>query len=147
MIQNVLIVCIGNICRSPIGAAMFSDRLQSIVPKISVQSAGLSALVGHAADLYAREVVEPYGLDLTYHRARQFTTEMALAADLILTMDFEQQTHILSQLPNVCGRVHRLGKWSDVNIPDPFQRPKVIFEQVLGLIEQSVNEWCERLWT
>ena len=45
------------------------------------------------------------------------------------------------------GKVHRLGKWSDIDIPDPYKKPKVAFEHALVLIEQGLKDWTTKLWT
>ena len=80
------------------------------------------------------------------HRAQQFNKELAFSSDLILTMDTEQQKQIEVRFPSLCGRVHRLGKWSEIDIPDPYKRPREIFEQSFHLIRQGVDEWLKVLW-
>ena len=146
MITNMLILCVGNICRSPIGEALFKSRLQHVSPCVSVSSAGLSALVDYPADATGQELMTARGIDLSQHRARQLNAELAFKAELILTMDLDQQHHVEEKFPGIRGRVHRLGRWGGFDVPDPFQRPKVIFEQALLLIEQGVDEWYRTLW-
>jgi protein-tyrosine phosphatase len=69
------------------------------------------------------------------------------ASDLILTMSTDLQKHVESEYPGASGRVHRLGKFGCYDVPDPFQRPKLVFEQALALMEQGVDEWYRTLWT
>ncbi len=144
--NRILILCIGNICRSPIAEAMLQERLLSNSSPISVSSAGLHAMVGSPADPISQELMRERGIDISQHRARQFTREIAFGADLIFTMDLEQQHQVESQLPSMRGRVHRIGKISGFDVPDPYKRPRVIFEQSLALIEQGINEWHNILW-
>lgn len=146
MIQNVLIICIGNICRSPIGEVLFAERLKDILPKITVTSAGLGALVGKPAHPIVQELMQQKALDVSSHRARQASSEILFAADIIFTMSSGQQKQIECNLPSTRGRVHRLGNWGGYDIPDPYQRPKEAFEQSLVLIERGVEDWCQRLW-
>ena len=61
-------------------------------------------------------------------------------------MSTDQQKQVEFNYPGTCGRVHRLGKWGGYDVPDPFQRPKPVFEQALALIEQGVDEWYRKLW-
>lgn len=146
MIRNILIVCVGNICRSPIAEILFAKRFEDAVLSVGVSSAGLGALVDYPAHDVAYELMLERGLDLSGHRARQLSADIVFASDLILTMSSEQQKQVELNYPSTCGRVHRLGKWGCYDVPDPFQRPRLVFEQSLALIEQGVDEWYRKLW-
>src|SRR5438105_4741694 len=111
MLNNILLVCIGNICRSPMAAGVLADKLIKIAPAVKVTSAGIAALVGESANNMAQQLMLHRGIDISSHRARQMTPELLLAADLILVMDLRQQQLIECKVPSVCGRVYRLGKW------------------------------------
>jgi protein-tyrosine phosphatase len=146
MIQNILVICVGNICRSPVGEALFAARLSNQSQPVYVSSAGLGALVGRPADALAQELMLQKKLDITKHRARQVSPDILFAADIIFTMTSGQQKEIESTLPSICGRVQRLGHWGGYDVPDPYRRPKEAFEQALALIEQGVEDWCAKLW-
>ena len=146
MLNNILIVCIGNICRSPMAEALFLNRLKDNFPDVLVSSAGLAALVDHPADPMVQELMLHRGLDISAHRARQVSPEILFPADLVLTMSTRQKDQIESKIPAICGKVHRLGKWEEYDIPDPYRRPRSAFEQALVLIEQGINSWCQKLW-
>lgn len=126
--------------------ALFREQLSSKISDVSVCSAGLQALIGYPADPLARELMLERGLDISTHRARQITKELAFNSDLILTMDAEQLRHIEHQFPGLRGRVHRIGALSDIDIPDPYKQPRIIFEHALRLIEQGIHEWRTLLW-
>src|SRR3546814_3067238 len=85
--NRILLVCIGNICRSPLAEALLKQHF----PDKTVHSAGLAALVGHPADSTAQDIAHQHGLDLSAHRAQQITQAMCRSADLILVMESEQQ--------------------------------------------------------
>ena len=125
---------------------MFKDLFVVSEQKVLVHSAGLGALVNYPADPISQELMLSRGIDISQHRARQLTQEMAFASDLILTMSTEQQQQVEHQYPSLRGRVHRIGKWGGFDVPDPFKRPKEIFEQAFYLIEQGVDEWHRILW-
>lgn len=142
--KKILILCIGNICRSPMAMGL----LNAITPpkKIMVNSAGINALVGHPAALLAQEVLqEKKGIDISSHRAKQVNPEILLAADLILVMDHHQKEQIQFDLPAICGRVLRIGQWRNIDIPDPYRRSKKIFEQTLVLLDECLKDWYTRL--
>ena len=146
MINNILILCIGNICRSPIAEALFADRFKQASLDTVTSSAGLAALVAKPADTVGQALMLERGFDISNHRARQISPEILFGSDLILTMTTDQQKQVELKYPSTCGRVHRLGKWGCYDVPDPFQRPKLVFEQALALIEQGVDEWYRTLW-
>ena len=87
-IQKLLIVCAGNICRSPMAEALFKERLKQhpALAQIDVSSAGTIAYKGNlpCADS-VEEMYERFGIDINRHRARSVTRRMV--ADLVLTMD------------------------------------------------------------
>lgn len=83
MINSILVVCIGNICRSPTGEKM----LKAALPYIKVASAGLYAIVDHAADDTASSVASEHGVSLEGHVARQLTSAMCRDYDLLLVME------------------------------------------------------------
>ena len=144
MIEKVLMVCVGNICRSPMAEAMLQEALKE-KPNISVASAGMGALVGYPAAEHSKALMNERGLDISGHKARQLTPEMITATDLILVMEAGHKRAIDAQDPTARGKIYRLGEWRDIDIPDPYRKPKKAFEEVLTLIEQGVDDWAEKI--
>ncbi|MDA7415480.1 low molecular weight phosphotyrosine protein phosphatase [Xenophilus arseniciresistens] len=139
--KSILVVCIGNICRSPMGQVLLADAL----PHMDVSSAGLGALVGNPADPIAAELMTARGLDVGAHRARQINQAMCLQSDLILVMDDEQRRHVEARYPFAMGKVFRLGDAARINIPDPYRRGRSAFEQALQMIDAGAQAWAERI--
>ncbi|MGO4606554.1 low molecular weight protein-tyrosine-phosphatase [Variovorax sp. 2RAF20] len=139
--KSVLVVCIGNICRSPMGEALIAAAL----PQLEVASAGVGALVGQPADPIARQLMAERGLDIEAHRARQLTNLMCQQADLILVMDEEQRLLISQRHPLTRGKLFRLGEVARVDIPDPYRLGRPAFEQALQLIDAGASAWAERI--
>ncbi len=147
MIKNILILCLGNICRSPIAEAMFIARFkQEGIADIVVSSAGLGSLVDKPADKVGQALMLEKGFDISAHRARLISQDIIFASDLILTMSTDHKKQVELNYPSACGRVHRLGKWGGYDVPDPYLRPRLVFEQAWALLEQGVDEWYRTLW-
>ena len=83
MFDSILVVCIGNICRSPTGERLLRQSL----PGKKIDSAGLGALVGEGANEMAADVAAEHGLSLEGHCAQAFSSSLAMQYDLILVMD------------------------------------------------------------
>lgn len=144
MFNRIIVVCTGNICRSPIGEALLRERLRGRVEDVS--SAGTGALVGYPADPMAVEVAAEHGLDLSAHRARQATLPLLSQMDLILTMDQSHNDWLNHQYPQLRGRVYKLLKWrQDDDVADPYRRPREAFEAAYADIEEGVEDWLKRL--
>jgi len=141
MIKNVMIVCIGNICRSPMAEGLLRDAM----PELNVYSAGLGALVGKPADATSVDLMDTAGVDIHPHRAQQLNNVLASQADLILVMDGEQKLEVQRRHPVTTGKVFRLGEPGKFDIPDPYRQPREAFEQSLELIQRGVDAWVPRI--
>ncbi len=124
--------------------AMLQHALRGM-SDISVESAGLGALVGYPASEYSVELMQARGIDISAHRARQIDIEMIRTAELILVMETGHKRAIDVQDPTARGKVYRLGEWQDIDIPDPHRKPRKAFEEALTLIEQGVDDWAEKI--
>ncbi len=144
MFENILIVCVGNICRSPTAQALLAHRLSG--QGLTISSAGIGALVGNTMDKTAHDVLQEHGLDFTAHRARQVDSHMLHDADLILAMEHSHIQHIRQIAPEVHGKTFLIGKWQDeLEIPDPYRQSRPAFEHVHTLLTQAVESWLPYL--
>lgn len=147
MFNKVLVVCVGNICRSPVVEYLLKHDSRIGQAGVEVASAGLSALVGRPADPSSVEVLAARGIDLTPHVARQLTPQMIFASDLVLVMESWQQKEVERLVPAGRGKVHTVGRWQGFEIPDPYRKPKEAFEEMLALAEKGVADWRKKLWS
>jgi protein-tyrosine phosphatase len=144
MFNSILIVCTGNICRSPIAERLLRYKL----PDKIIDSAGTGALVGHAADKTAIMVSKNHGLNLDGHIGQQFSSTLSRNYDLILVMEQEHIEKIGKISPEVRGRTMLLGHWMSIKeIPDPYRKSYEAFESVYQLIEKACDSWAEKLNT
>jgi protein-tyrosine phosphatase len=149
MFDHILVICHGNICRSPLAAAM----LKRLMPDRNIESAGLQALVGNGADPAAMALAAVDGLDLSGHRARQLREEMLQKADLVLVMSEAQRLSIIEKSPIMAGKVMLFGKWlgetekgtTGQEIPDPYRKSKEAFVHVHRLLNAAADSWKKRL--
>ncbi len=141
MFNQILVVCVGNICRSPMAEAL----LKQAAPHCQISSAGVGALVGSPADPIALQLMQARGFDIKAHRARQLTSDMACQADLILVMEKGHERAVHRIAPESRGRVHTLGKWTGVEIADPYKKSTAYFEKILRLIDAGIESWVEKL--
>lgn len=140
-IDSILVVCIGNICRSPMGEYFFKQKF----PNKTIASAGIGALVGEGADPKACQVMQDRGIDMSPHVAQQLTGELVRQFDLILCMSSEQERWIKERWGFARGKVYRLGHWLDENVADPYRHPLSAFEGACTLIDEMVVTWQDKI--
>ncbi len=141
MIANILVVCIGNICRSPMAEGLFKHAL----PGITVRSAGLDAMTGHPADPFAVQLMREQGVDITGHRAQGLASWMIREADIVVAMDLAQKHFIEQRYPTARGKVFRLCESGNGDVPDPYRQDLAVFRQTCDLIVQGVGMLVERI--
>jgi protein-tyrosine phosphatase len=139
--QTILVICAGNICRSPMAEAL----LKVALPNKTILSAGIVGLSGHPADPMAVECMAELGIDISKHIGRPLDRHLMLSADIVLTMSTEQVRVVEQQWPFSKGKVFRLCHWSAKDIADPYRYPKDAFVAARHLIIQGVSEWEPKL--
>jgi protein-tyrosine phosphatase len=101
------VLCTGNICRSPVAAALLAARTAQIGVDVRVSSAGVLES-GRPASAHSVDILSARGLDLSTHRSTTVTKELIRSADLIVTMAREHVRHAVVLVPEAWPRTFTL---------------------------------------
>lgn len=150
---RVLMVCTGNICRSPTAHGVFEKMVADakLQQRISVDSAGTHSYhVGEAPDVRSQKHARLRGYDLSTQRARQLTAQDFEDFDLVLMMDKANEAAArLIASPAQLQRMRRLTdycqRFDDQEVPDPYYGGERGFEHVLDLVEDACQSLLQSI--
>jgi protein-tyrosine phosphatase len=108
---QILTVCTGNVCRSPM-AELLLRAWADPRAQLGVSSAGMRAMVDHAIDRGSATALGQLGIDPTRHRARQFEPWMAGDADLILTAERAHRDQVMIDVPSAFKRTFTMKEFA-----------------------------------
>ena len=150
---SVLVVCTGNICRSPTGEGVLRHMVEKrgLADRIRVASAGTHDYhVGDPPDARTAKHASKRGYDLSAQRAAQVVEVDFDAFDYILAMD-RSHLRILERMKPPGSRARlglfldASGKWHGEDVPDPYYGGVADFELVLDMVEEAAERWLDRL--
>jgi protein-tyrosine phosphatase len=125
MAFDVLYVCTGNLCRSPMAELLFRGWIDPAAD-VTVSSAGVQALVGRGIDASSASALGQLGIDPARHRARQFEPWMAADADLILAATQEQRDLVMTAVPSTLHRAFTMKEFVRLVNGVPRGEPRVV---------------------
>ena len=146
VIRTLVIVCAGNICRSPMAEALLKQCLKDhpALEQIEVSSAGTIACEGDlpCADSVG-EMHKRFGIDINGHRARPVTKQMK--ADLVLTMD--KATTAKAKASGVKAPVEMLGDFAGTGeeVGDPYGGARITYQRAAAQLDRLVDTAIERM--
>ncbi len=146
MFNRILVICTGNICRSPYAEA----RLKQLLPDKHIDSAGVatekSKLQDSPADPKAIKVGQEQGLDLSLHKAKQVTQQIVDDVDLILAMERDQIEQLCEIIPTARSKAFLFGHWIGLStIDDPYLQDESAFRQAFVNIDKAAQSWQRKL--
>lgn len=147
---RVLMVCLGNICRSPLAEGILKSKVDS--QKVFVDSAGTGGWhVGHLPDARSIEVARNYNLDITDQRCRRFTSIDFHKFDLIYVMDRSNYSDVLEMASSDLERdkvrmiLDELYPGEKREVPDPYYGGSQGFDNVYKLLDTACEVIATRL--
>jgi len=148
--MKILMVCLGNICRSPLAQGIMQHKVNKLGLNWQIDSAGTSnEHMGEPPHILSKKVAKANGIDITEQRATQFVKEDMLRYDKILVMDsmnYEQVQQIANdywESEKVDYLIHEKRLYKSRNIPDPWFGGEAHFEHVFFLINEACNDFLE----
>jgi protein-tyrosine phosphatase len=141
---DILIICTGNICRSPMAEGLLEHILpDTLKGSVAVQSAGTHAYDGLEAEPFAVRALLDRGIDIRSHRSRMIDDMMLADADLILAMEEMHREYVRQLLPPGADHVHLLGEFEPqqdgLEVPDPYGGTLETYQRCA----QTINAYLE----
>lgn len=150
--MKILMVCLGNICRSPLAEGILRDKARKMGVEITVDSAGTAAYhTGERPDRRSQEVAKKHGIDISSQRARQFTRSDFEEFDRIFVMDSSNYDNVISLAPSpeeakkVEYILNMIYPGKDLPIPDPYYGGNDGFENVFRMLDDSCEKIIEKV--
>ena len=150
--MNILFVCTGNICRSPLAEGIFGQmvRRSGLESSFLVDSAGTHAFVNSPPDIFAQSIAAARGIDISLLRSRQFTHSDLERFDMILAAD-KFNLHFINSIATVDPAVNTelLMRYYPAagieEVPDPYGGNMDSFKRVFNLIQSACSGLLEKL--
>lgn len=142
--MNILFVCTGNTCRSPMAAALFNKIAVERGLDVRIESAGLFAVDGEPASNEAIIAMQKYDIDLLGHHAQSINTELLEKSDLILTMT---AAHKMVLEGSAQDKVYTVCEFAgvDSDIDDPFGGDVEEYEECAKQLYEALRKAADKL--
>jgi protein-tyrosine-phosphatase/predicted ATP-grasp superfamily ATP-dependent carboligase len=135
---KIVFLCYGNICRSPLAAALAEQRLSSV----AIDSAGFHGQTGRGCPQKILRIANSYGIDLSSHRSARVQRNQLANADLVIAMDMENLNRVRREFPEMANRTTLLGLFGTpetLAIADPYLADEAATNRICEQVRASVE--------
>lgn len=147
--KQLLFVCSGNTCRSPMAEAVFKVLAGAHgITGLTVRSAGTGAVSGAPASYHACEAVKDIGGDLSKFGSTPLSSELVDTSDLIVVMTSGHRSELIRRYPNAAGKVHLLLEYAGdggADVVDPFGGSLDLYRFTLSAMMPALNKLAEKI--
>ncbi|MBQ9502774.1 MAG: low molecular weight protein arginine phosphatase [Lentisphaeria bacterium] len=138
--MNILFVCTGNTCRSPMAELYFNAVMARTGGSHRARSAGLSACPGDTISHWAGEVMRVNGIDPGAFRSRRISRYMLEESDMIVAMTRSHAEALASAAPEFAPKIRELARWRPAGgISDPFGGGSAVYTLTFAAIREAVD--------
>jgi protein-tyrosine phosphatase len=149
--MKILMICLGNICRSPLAEGILQHKARQAGLEWSVESAGTGTWhIGQPPHPLSQKVAKFNGIDISHQRCRQFRKEDMLLFDLIYVMDENNYADVKSMSMEMWNEskvnllLNALYPGQGQNVPDPWSGTEPDYHEVFRLIEKACAAIIEK---
>ena len=148
--MKILMVCLGNICRSPLAEGILSLKGKHL--NLEVDSAGTAAYhIGKQPDIRSIEIANKYTIDLNQQRARQFSRADFDKFDIIYAMDTNNYAHLISLASTETERnkirmiLNEINPKAYQSVPDPYYGGENGFQDIYNMIDKACDKIIQNI--
>jgi len=148
--MKILMVCLGNICRSPLAEGILSLKGKHL--NLEVDSAGTAAYhIGKQPDIRSIEIANKYTIDLNQQRARQFSRADFDKFDIIYAMDTNNYAHLISLASTETERnkirmiLNEINPKAYQSVPDPYYGGENDFQDIYNMLDKACDKIIQNI--
>jgi protein-tyrosine phosphatase len=137
---NVLFVCTGNTCRSPIAEQIFNQQARDL--SALATSAGLDAKEGSPINPQASHALNQLGFSTTEHSSRLISAEAIGQADVVLVFTQDQKNELAERFPAAIGKLFTISEYANgavQDVPDPYGKSEEVYQETAETINALVK--------
>ena len=148
--KNVLIICTGNICRSPMAVGLLRKELMGH-PEIRIISAGIIAGDGNTASSNAVEAMKEIGISIAGHRSRHLTKEVLKSSDIVIVMTQAHKLEVVHMLDAPGKEIYLIKEFSsnehekNMNVSDPIGESILVYTKCRDEIKLCVKNLAKKI--
>ncbi|MCB9188274.1 MAG: low molecular weight phosphotyrosine protein phosphatase [Flavobacteriales bacterium] len=149
--MKILMVCLGNICRSPLAHGILQHKVDQLGLNAQIDSAGTNGFHnGELPDSRSMEIALTKGIDISYQRSRQIKRSDLANYDLIYVMDSSNYNNVLrlanseQEKNKIIMIMNELEPGRNINVPDPYYGGEEGFKNVYEMLDKATDKIIEK---